>query len=678
MSSYQTPDIHNVLLAGLRSSGKTSLAEALLFASGEIKRKGTVEQGNCTSDFEKEEHTHQHSVYASLLHATHQGKRINILDVPGAADLIGQTIACLPAVETMLLVMDPQSGVDSMSRRLMKLAHGLELPVAIVVNRIGDGAAQLGPLLAELKSVFGRGCLPINLPANGGTKVVDCLLNGEGESDLGPVSAFHTELLDQIVEMDDSLMESYLEGEEPNYEALHEPFERAMDEAHVTPICFTDALTDTGVGELLDTIVRHFPNPLEGNPRPFFIGEGDDEKPFVYANDSSKPTLAHVFHVATDPYLGKLAFFRVYQGSIQGGDQLLIGTGRKPVRLSHVFQLQGKERTEIDTIVAGDIGAVAKVDDIHMGDVLHDDHALDHVHHKTLPYPTPLHGLAVVPKTRGDETKISDALARIREEDPTFNVHFDAETRELVVHGLGALHLRLVLERIQNQGVSLDTHPPKIPYRETILARAEGHHRHKKQSGGAGQFGEVYLRVEPLERGSGFDFVDKTVGGVIPKQFMPAIEKGIREIMKSGIAAGYPVEDVRVAVYDGKTHPVDSKEVAFKTAGKFAFRDAFLKARPTILEPMVNIEVTTPGDAVGSITGDLSSRRGRVFGTDVISGGTTIVKASVPLAEMTEYEPALKSMTGGRGSFTMELTHYDPVPHQVHEKLATGFKSATD
>ncbi len=678
MANYETPDIHNVLLAGLRSGGKTTLAEALLFAAGETNRKGTVEQGTCVSDFEKEEQAHQHSVYASLLHATHQGKRINIIDVPGAADLIGQTIACLPAVETMLLVIDAQGGVDSTSRRLMKLARDLNLPTAIIVNRIGDGTANIAPLLAGLKDAFGRGCLPINLPANGGTAVIDCLLNGEGESDLGPVAGFHTELLDQIVEMDDSLMESYLEGEEPNYDALHEPFERAMDEAHVIPVCFTDALNDAGINELLEIIVRHFPNPLEGNLRPFFMGESDDEKPFEYANDPAKSTLAHVFRVTTDPYLGKLAFFRVYQGTIKGGDQLLIGDGKKPIRLSHVFQLQGKDRSEVDAIIAGDIGAVAKIEEVHLGDVLHDDHALDHVHHKTLPYPIPLHGLAVLPKTRGDETKISDALSRVREEDPTFNVHFDAETRELVIHGLGALHLRLVLEHIQNQGVNLDTKPPKIPYRETILGRAEGHHRHKKQSGGAGQFGEVWLRIEPLERGAGFGFVDKTVGGVIPKQFMPAIEKGIREIMKNGIAAGYPVEDIQVTVYDGKTHPVDSKEVAFKTAGKYAFRDAFLKAKPAILEPMVNIEVTTPGDAVGSITGDLSSRRGRVFGTDVVSGGATIVKASVPLAEIMEYEPALKSMTAGRGSYTMELSHYDPVPHQVHEKLASEFKSASD
>jgi elongation factor G len=319
------------------------------------------------------------------------------------------------------------------------------------------------------------------------------------------------------------------------------------------------------------------------------------------------------------------------------------------------------------------MGAVAKIDDLHLGDVLHDDHSLDHVHHKSLPYPVPLHALAVVPRTRGDETKIAEVLARIREEDPTFTAHFDSDTHELIIHGLGQMHLNLVLERIKNQGVDVEAKPPKIAYRETILGRAEGHYRHKKQSGGAGQFGEVYLRVEPLERGAGFEFVDKIVGGVIPKGFMPAIERGIRDIMRQGIAAGYPVEDVRVTVYDGKTHSVDSKEIAFKTAGKFAFKDAFVKAKPAILEPIVSIEVTTPGNAVGSITGDLSSRRGKVFGTDVMSSGTTVVKASVPLAEMTEYEPALKSMTRGRGSYTMELSHYDPVPDGVAEELVSQF-----
>jgi elongation factor G len=573
----------------------------------------------------------------------------------------------------MVLVVDPEAGIDSMSRRLVKLAHDLDLPVAIVVSHIGESSARLGPFLSELREAFGRGCLPINLPAKNGTAVVGCLLNGEGDSDLGPVAGFHTELLDQIVEIDDALMERYLEGEEPNYEALHEPFERCMDQAHVIPVCFTDAVSGAGVAALLDVVVRHFPSPPEGNPRPFFIGQGEDEAPFVYSDDPSKTLLARVFHVTADPYLGKLCLFRVYQGTMKVGDQLFIGDGKKPIRLSHLFQMQGKERTAVKKIVAGDMGAIAKVEDLHLGDVLHDDHALDHVHHKPLPYPTPLHALAVVPKTRGDEDKIAEVLARIREEDPTFQAHFDPETHELVIYGLGEMHLSLVIERIKNQGVEVETKPPKIAYHETIMGRAEGHYRHKKQSGGAGQFGEVKLRVEPLERGGGFEFIDKIVGGVIPKGFMPAIEKGIRNIMRQGIVAGYPIEDVRVTVFDGKTHAVDSKEIAFKTAGKFAFKDAFLKAKPQILEPIVNVEVTTPSETVGSITGDLSSRRGRVFGTDVMSSGRAVVKASVPLADMMGYEPALKSMTKGRGSYTMELSHYDPVPQRIAQDLVAKF-----
>ena len=669
MATYQTADIHNILLAGPRSSGKTSLAEALLFHAGEINRQGSVEAGTSASDFEKEEQEHHHSVYSSLLHATHLGKRINILDLPGALDLIGQAIACLPAAETMIVVMDPEVGVDSRSRRMVQLAKDLDLPIAVVVNKISDNVPKLADFLAGLKETFGRGCLPINLPSKGGKDVVGCLLNREGESDLGSVAEHHTAMLDQVVEVDDALMERYLEGEEPNYEALHAPFEKAMDLGHVVPVCFTDAVTGAGVKALLDIIVRHFPSPPEGNHRPFLLGDGDDAEYFTYQDTVDGPLLAHIFHVTADPYLGKICLFRVYQGKVGVGDQLFIGAGRKPIKLSHVFQLQGKERTEVDQVIAGDMGAIAKIDDLHLGDVLHDDHSLDHVHHRALPYPTPLHALAIVPKTRKDEDKIHDVLHRIQEEDPTFEAHFDSETHELVVHGLGQLHLTLVLERIRNQGVELETKPPKIAYRETILSNAEGHYRHKKQSGGSGQFGEVYLRIAPLERGAGFEFIDKIVGGVIPKGFLPAIEKGIKEIMRKGISAGYPIEDVSVTVYDGKTHSVDSNEMAFKTAGKFAFKDAFLKANPAILEPVVNIEVTTPESVMGSITGDLSSRRGRVMGTDALRSGTSVVKASVPLAELMEYEPALKSMTQGRGSYTMEFSHYDPVPERVAAEL---------
>ncbi|MBT8467826.1 MAG: elongation factor G, partial [Deltaproteobacteria bacterium] len=355
MPDFDTADFHNVLLAGPRSSGKTSLAEALLFRAGEISRQGNVDAGTATSDFEQEEQAHHYSVYSTLLHASHQGKRINILDLPGAPDFIGQAIACLPAAETMVLVMDPERGIDSMSRRLMKLARNLDLPVAIVVSHIGEGTAPLASFLSELKEAFGRGCLPINLPADRGMAVIDCLLNGEGDSDLGPIAGFHTELLDQIVEIDDALMERYLEGEEPNYAALHEPFERAMDQAHVTPVCFTDALSGAGVESLLDIIVRHFPSPPEGNPRPFFIGEGEDETAFVYADDASKTLLARVFHVTTDPYLGKLCLCRVYQGTMKAGDQLFIGDGKKPIRLGHLFKLQGKQREPVTAIAAGDL-----------------------------------------------------------------------------------------------------------------------------------------------------------------------------------------------------------------------------------------------------------------------------------------------------------------------------------
>jgi len=381
-----------------------------------------------------------------------------------------------------------------------------------------------------------------------------------------------------------------------------------------------------------------------------------------------------VFKVATDPFVGKLAVFRVHQGKAAGNTQVFIGHNKKSIKLGHVFHLQGKEHREADAIIAGDIGAVAKIEEIHTNDVLHDDHSLDSVHLRPLNFPTPMYGLAIIPKARGDETKISGALTKLMEEDPTFKWHTDRQTHELVINGLGELHLRLVLERLKNRGIQVDTKPPKIAYRETILVQAEGHHRHKKQTGGAGQFGEVFLRVEPLERGKGFEFANEVFGGTIPGQYIPAVEKGVRELLDIGIVAGYPVQDVKVIVYDGKHHPVDSKEVAFKSAGKFAFRDAFLKAKPVLLEPIVNMEVTIPEHNVGAITGDLSGKRGRIQATDVLPGGMAQVKAQAPLSEVMQYQSQLKSVTGGQGSFVMELSHYEPVPPQVQQHITAQYK----
>jgi elongation factor G len=680
MPSYSTADIRNVLLAGHGGSGKTSLADAMLFAAGAATRKGSTTDGSSVSDFEKEEKEHKHSIFASILHADHLGKRINILDTPGSPDLIGQAIACLAAVETVAVVVNAQSGIEVVTRRIMEMAADLKLPRAIIVNKIDSPDIDLQALVARLQETFGSACLPINLPSGKGKAVVECLLNTSGESDFDTVRRAHAAILDQIVEMDENLMEKYLGGEEPNYEALHAPFERAMDEGHVVPILFADARTGVGVPELLDAISRHFPSPEEGNPEPFLSyragsqpGGPQDEVPFEYHNDPNRPLLAHVFKVTTDPFVGKLAIFRVHQGKCTAHSQVYLGYNKKPVKLGHIFHLQGKEHQETHEIIAGDIGAVAKIDEIHTNDVLHDDHALDSVHLRPLTFPMPMFGLAITPKARGDEQKLSILLTKLAEEDPTFKWQTDRQTHEVVINGIGELHLRLVLERLKNRGLQVETKPPKIAYRETITQNAEGHHRHKKQTGGAGQFGEVYLRIEPKERGEGFEFVDEVFGGTIPGQYIPAIEKGVRDVIDTGAIAGYPLQDIRVIVYDGKHHPVDSKEVAFRTAGKFAFRDAISKARPVLLEPIVNLEVTVPESDVGTITGDLSGKRGRIQGQDFLPGGLAVVRAQAPLSEVMQYQSQLKSVTGGQGFFAMEFSHYEPVPPQVQQHIAAGY-----
>ena len=577
-AGYTTADIRNVLIAGHGGSGKTTLVDAMLHASGTVTRKGSVLEGTSFSDFEKEEKEHRHSIFSSVLYADHLGRRINFIDSPGSPDLIGAALVCLPAVETVAVVINAQSGIEVVARRIMEAARARNLPRAIIINKIDSPDLNLPALLNQIRATFGPECLPINLPTGKGKAVVECLLNANGESDFDSVRRCHAAILDQIAEMDENLMEKYLGGEEPDYAALHAPFEKAMDEAHVVPILFTDGKSGVGVAELLDAIAKHFPSPEEGNLRPFLSGDGENARPLSYWNDLAKPLLAHVFKVTTDPFVGKLAIFRVHQGKCDGHSQVFIGHNKKSIKLGHVFHLQGKEHREIPQIVAGDIGAVAKIEDIHAGDVLHDDHALDSVHLKKLTLPTPMYGLAITPHARADEQKLHTMLIKLAEEDPTFQWHTDRQTHEVVINGIGELHLRLLLERMKTRGLSVDNKPPKIAYRETITTAAEGHHRHKKQSGGAGQFGEVSLRVEPLEHGGGFEFVDEVFGGSIPGQFIPAIEKGIREVLESGAIAGYPIHDVKVIVTDGKHHPVDSKEVAFKAGGKMGVSRCDIKS----------------------------------------------------------------------------------------------------
>jgi elongation factor G len=444
----------------------------------------------------------------------------------------------------------------------------------------------------------------------------------------------------------------------------------------LVPVCFVSAETGTGVKELLDVFAKLMPNPTEGNPPPLVKLDGSDDAAVELKPDPAGHILAHVFKVTFDPYVGKLGIFRIYQGTIDKDSELFVNDGRKAFKVGHLFKLQGKKNDEIAKGIPGDICAIAKVPDIRFDGILHNFHDEDDVHLKPMNFPMPLAGLAVLAEKRGEEQKLSEALEKLSEEDPCIKIERDSAANETVLRGLGDLHLRTAIERMEEQyNVSVKTKPPTVPYRETITKKAEGHHRHKKQTGGAGQFGEVYLNVEPLERGTGFEFANKVVGGVIPSGFIPSVEKGVRQLLGTGAVAGFPIQDVRVSVFDGKYHSVDSNEISFITAGRKAFIDAISKARPIVLEPIVNIEITIANDHMGDITGDLSSRRGRVSNTDVLSGGMVTVKGQVPLAELTDYQSRLKSMTGGEGSFTMEFSHYEQTPATIQKEMVRKFEN---
>ncbi len=673
--SHTTESIRNIALVGHGAAGKTTLVESILHRAGRLPAPGAVEKGNTVCDFDPQEKAHQHSLDAALVHFNYDGAHVNLIDTPGFPDFIGQAIAVLPAVETVAVVINAQTGIEAMTQRMMERAAERRQCRMIIVNKIDAENVDLPGLFAQIQETFGKECLPVNLPVDNSSSVVDCFFNPSGTSDFSNVATIHSALIDQVVEVDQDLMALYLEQGEVQPEQLHAPLEKALREGHLIPICFVSARTGAGVKELLDVFARLLPNPTEGNPEPFLKGEGEATEELHAAPDPRRHAVAHVFKVLIDPFIGKLGIFRVHQGTLTKDSQLFIGDGRKPFKVGHLFHIHGKEHPEVATAIPGDLCAVAKVDDIHRDVVLHDSHDEDQIHLRPLRFPTPLFGLAIRAATRGDEQKLSDTVHKLLEEDPCLALEHNAHTKETVLRGLSDLHLRITLEKMQQRyNLQVETRPPKIAYKETISQNAEGHHRHKKQTGGAGQFGEVFMRIEPLPRDAGFEFVSAVVGGTIPTSFLPAVEKGVREALQEGAVAGYPVQDVRAIAYDGKYHPVDSKEIAFVTAGREAFLDAVSKARPIVLEPIVNLEVRAPGDCVGAITGDLSSRRGRIAGTDAGPRGVSIIRAQVPMAELEGYESQLKSMTAGLGSYSIELSHYDPVPGEIQQKLHTAYK----
>ncbi|WP_333844947.1 elongation factor G [Pelomicrobium sp.] len=676
MALITTEAIRAVALVGHAGAGKTTLAEALLYRAGAIPAMGSIERGTTVCDFDPLEKQHQHSLYSAVAHFEHQGTRIHLVDTPGYPDFLGQAISCLPAAETVIVVVNAQTGIELTTTRMMNWAARRRLCRMIVVNKIDAENTDLPALLNALQETFGKECLPINLPAAGGMKVVDCFFNPAGESDFSSVEQAHRALIDQVVEVDEELMALYLEQGDIDPGQLHAPFEKALREGHLVPICFASARTGVGVPELLDIFIKLLPNPTEGNPRPFIKGEGPQAEEFRAVPDPDKHVVAHVFKVSVDPFVGKLGVFKVHQGTITKDSQLFIGDARKPFKVGHLFMLRGKEHIEVERCIPGDIGAVAKVEEIGFDAVLHDHHDEDRIHLQPLEFPNPIYGLAIDPVKRGDEQRLWEVLTKLASEDPCLRVERLMSTNETVVWGLGELHLRTLLERMTTQyKLEVKTRPPRIEYRETITAPAEGHHRHKKQTGGAGQFGEVFLRIEPLPRGTGFQFVDEVKGGAIPSQFIPAVEKGVQQVMETGAIAGYPMQDVRVVVYDGKSHPVDGKEVAFITAGKKAFLDAVMKARPIVLEPIVRIEITVPEANMGDVAGDISSKRGQVTGTQSGRGGMVTVTGLVPLSELNNYQSRLKSLTGGAGSYSVEFSHYEPVPPNVQQQLVAQHKA---
>lgn len=693
MPSHPPAEIRNIVLAGHGGCGKTTLTERLLFASGAIKKLGTIEEGNTVSDYTKEEIHHKHSLTSAVVHFLHHGHMVNLIDTPGLGDFLGHAIASYPAAETIAVMIDAVKGIESTTRRLMAVAAERKIPRLIIINKIDNPEADLETLVERIRDVFGATCLPINLPAGGGKKIINVFdhdgSDDEGDTtDFSSVSEAHKAIVEQIVEVEEKLMETYLEqGDKFKPDELHGAFEKCLEQAHLIPICFCSAKAGVGIDDLLHIFADLCPSPIEVQPPEFSFtpispsGEPGDEQDFFPKPDPAGKVIAHVFKVTADPFVGKLAFFRVHSGVVRTKTELFLNDGKKPLRVGHLYRIRGKEMTEVDSLGPGDMGAVSKIDELHFNGVLHDSHEHDSVHLNPLPIPRPMFGLAIELKNHADESKFSTSCHKLTDEDPCFRVERIAATKQTVIYGLGELHLRVILERLkENFGIDLITSRPKVAYKETITAKADGHYRHRKQTGGSGQFGEVYLRVEPLpaDHPEGFEFTSEVVGGTVPRQYWPAVEKGCRLVLADGAIAGYPLSGVRVVLYDGKYHDVDSKEIAFVTAGKKAFIEAVGKARPALMEPFVMLEITIPNKYMGDIAGMLSAKRGRVMDTDISGIDAAVIKAQAPLAEVQNFSNELKSLTGGQGTYSMDYSHDERTPPHVQQEVVAAYKPKHD
>jgi elongation factor G len=709
MPSYKTEDIRTVALAGHEVAGKTSLADALLFKAKATDRRGSVEDGSSVADFDDEEKRQKYSIDSSLMHLDYQGKRIYLIDTPGKPEFVGQALCALNAVETAVIVVSATAGVQVNTRRMFNEAGKRGLTRMLVINRLDGDNIHFPELVKTIRDTFGKSCVLFNAPAGVGPQFsgVVSVLNPPASAPAGcPVdlAAERLQLIDSIVESDEALMEKYLTEGTVSADELAAALPKALASGTVVPILCSSTKKDKdlGVQEILDAIAKYAASPKQAPPKKALRGTGEKAQEVVLEPTDTGEFVAQVFKTLSDKFVGTLSYFRVYSGRITGDQQIINARTGRGGRSSGLQLIQGKTQKPVPDAIAGDIVAVAKVEDLKIGDTVGTT-----AHPPKLPlptFPTPMFGLAVEPKARGDEQKISGSLAKIADEDPTFKVTRDTQTKELVITGMSQLHLDIVQKRLKTRfDLEVITHEPKIPYRETITVEGAADHRHKKQSGGRGQFGEVHLRVYPLKdlpmatqeecaekfankskfeklRNFHFDpdynftFIDHIVGGSIPNQFIPAVEKGCRELLDHGALAGYRMQDVGVEVHFGKDHPVDSSEQAFKTAGRMAFKKAFLNARPVLLEPIVNLEVTVPSKYTGAILGDLNTKRARIENQDSLPGDLAVIQGKVPLAEMTRYAAQLGSITQGQGSYTMEFSHYDVVPGNVQQQIVAKAK----
>jgi elongation factor G len=679
--------IRNVGIVGHGGVGKTSLVEALLFTAGAVTRLGRVDDGSTTTDFDPDEIKRKISINTSIAYCDYKGHHLNLVDTPGYGDFIADARAGLRVVEGAVVVVDAVAGVQVQTEKVWKFANEYELPRAVVVNRLDRERADFFRTLESLTRRLKGRIVPLHVPVGeehdfkGFVDLVKMKATtyAGGKATEGPIPAdlverakeYREKLVEAAAETDDDLLAKYLEEGSLEEAEMLTALRAGISQGKVVPVLCASAVGGVGSQALLDLIVEEFPSPVDrGEVRGT---ELKSKQTVTRPADTKAPATALVFKTLSDPHIGKLSLFRVYAGTVKADATLLNPARGARERMSHVSWLQGKTQKPVDALGPGEIGVAQKLKETLTGDTLCDEAQPFEL--PRIVFPEPAINFAIQPKTRGDEDKISTALARIAEEDPTVHYHFDPETKQLLVSGVGSMHVEMVVERMKRKyNVDVLLLPPRIPYKETVKGRAEGQGKYKKQTGGRGQYGDTWLRVEPLARGGGFEFVDEIFGGAVPRNFIPSVEKGVRDCMKKGIVAGYPIVDLKVTLYDGSYHDVDSSDMAFQIAASMGLQKVFMDAHPILLEPIMNVEVTTPADHAGDIIGDLNSRRGRIVGMEP-AGETAVVRASVPMAEMLTYESSLRSMTGGRGGYAMEFSHYEEVPSFMADKVIKEAKT---